>query len=62
MGIGKKLIEYSFYHLKPSILVAETDDDAVEFYRRCGFIINSLGEKYPDIVRYECRYISNIIE
>lgn len=26
---------------------AETDDGAVEFYKRIGFQVKSLGEKYP---------------
>lgn len=55
-GIGRKLIDYALYDLKPKILIAETDDEAVEFYRKCGFIVRNLGEKYPNVVRYECRY------
>lgn len=57
-GIGRRLIYYSLYNLKPNILIAETDDEAVDFYRKCGFIINNLGEKYPGIIRYKCHYIS----
>lgn len=57
-GIGKKLIDYTLYNLKPNILIAETDDEAINFYHKCKFAINSLGEKYPDITRYECkRYV-----
>ena len=57
-GIGRKLVEYVLYNLKPNILIAETDDEAVNFYRKCGFIINNLGEKHPNIIRYECKYFS----
>lgn len=39
----------------PSI-VAETDDEAVDFYRRYGFFITSLGEKYPGVERFLCQY------
>ncbi len=34
--------------------IAYTDDDAVGFYRKMGFQIESLGEVYPDRVRYRC--------
>lgn len=54
-GIGKKLIDYTLDNLKPNILIAETDDEAINFYRKCEFAINSLGEKYPNIIRYECK-------
>nr|WP_232336825.1 GNAT family N-acetyltransferase [Planococcus lenghuensis] len=35
-------------------LHAETDCDAAGFYRRCGFNISSLGEKYPGVERFLC--------
>ncbi len=35
-------------------LEAETDCEAVEFYRKCGWIITSLGEKYPGVERFQC--------
>lgn len=38
-------------------LRAETDGDAVGFYRACGFSVVSLDEKYPGCVRYLCRLI-----
>lgn len=37
-----------------TMLSAETDKDAVGFYRRCGFEITSLGEKYSGIERFLC--------
>ena len=33
---------------------AETDDDAVGFYRRLGFAVVDLGERYPGRRRYAC--------
>lgn len=33
---------------------AETDKDAVGFYKKNGFSITSLGEKYPGVERFEC--------
>lgn len=35
-------------------IIAETDMDAVGFYRRYGFSIEALGEKYPGVERYKC--------
>lgn len=35
-------------------LEAETDDEAVEFYKRIGFQVRTLGEKYPGVERFHC--------
>ena len=53
-GIASKLISFVSTNLKCRVIEAETDDDAVEFYRKYGFRIISLGEKYPNTVRYLC--------
>jgi putative NIF3 family GTP cyclohydrolase 1 type 2/GNAT superfamily N-acetyltransferase len=53
-GIGSGLITHAVNHLRCDGLYAETDDDAVGFYRKYGFKITSLGEKYPGTVRYLC--------
>lgn len=53
-GIASGLISFAAANLKCSVIKAETDDDAVGFYRKYGFYIDSLGEKYPGIVRYLC--------
>lgn len=55
-GIGRAMITYVQETYKPSCIIAETDDDAVNFYRKVGFKVKSLGEKYPGIIRYECKY------
>lgn len=54
--VGSKMLDtilksFSFNHL-----VAETDQDAVNFYCKYGFHITSLGEKYPGIERFNCEY------
>lgn len=54
-GIGTLLIQHVRRVLHPEEIIAETDNDAVEFYRNIGFHIINLGEKYPGIQRYECR-------
>jgi ribosomal protein S18 acetylase RimI-like enzyme len=53
-GIGSKMIKY--VSDKYPLLSAETDNDAVDFYRNYGFDITSLGEKYPGVERFLCEY------
>ena len=52
-GLGRRLID----HVRGSRpLLADTDDDAVEFYRRLGFTISDAGRdaRWPDRRRYRC--------
>lgn len=35
-------------------MVAETDRDAVGFYRACGFDVTDLGERYTGVRRFRC--------
>lgn len=53
-GIGRKMIFHALQHF--SHLTAETDDDSVGFYRRCGFDCASFKRVYPDgaCIRYAC--------
>lgn len=53
-GIGSKLISSFIENISCGEICAETDDDAVGFYRNFGFEIKSLGEKYPGVIRYLC--------
>ena len=53
-GFASHLISFAQGVLHCETIVAETDDDAVGFYRKYGFNIESLGEKYPGTVRYLC--------
>lgn len=53
-GIGSGLLRAAATELGCRLIRAETDGDAVGFYRRCGFDVRSLGEKYPGCVRYAC--------
>jgi ribosomal protein S18 acetylase RimI-like enzyme len=55
-GHGQELIR-AISNLYPEVkLVAETDNDAVNFYKKIGFMIISLGEKYPGVERFKCVY------
>jgi ribosomal protein S18 acetylase RimI-like enzyme len=55
-GIGRMLINELKKENGSFIIEAETSNDAVGFYHANGFRINSLGEKYPGIIRYQCIY------
>ena len=53
-GLGTEIINKIHQLFPKQKLVAETDNDAVGFYTKLGFKINSLGEKCPGIIRYKC--------
>ncbi len=53
-GIGRTMIE-EIRKCKGNVLLrAETDLDAAGFYRNSGFVVTSLGEKYPGVERFSC--------
>lgn len=52
-GVGKKLIQYALETMKICTLYAETDDDAVDFYRHCGFETEAFM-KNDEYKRYHC--------
>jgi ribosomal protein S18 acetylase RimI-like enzyme len=53
-GHGRALIARAAVALGLTCLEAETDAEAVDFYRRCGFAVQCLGEKYPGVERFRC--------
>lgn len=56
-GLGNALIESVRRAAGGRALLAETDDDAVAFYRRIGFRITSRSDRdprWPDRPRYDC--------
>ena len=55
-GIGRRLLAWARENEHLSILRAETDDDAVGFYRLSNFAVTRAVKQYPDgaAVRYEC--------
>jgi ribosomal protein S18 acetylase RimI-like enzyme len=53
-NVARGMIEAVMKDQSLKYLEAETDDEAVGFYERMGFRIESLGEKYPGVVRYRC--------
>ena len=54
-GIGKSMITALQQKYKTTIK-AETDDDAIEFYRKCGFETEAFIKVYADgeCTRYKC--------
>lgn len=53
-GLGRSLVTSAAALYSLTCLSAETDRDAVGFYRRCGFEVASLGEVYPGTERFQC--------
>ena len=55
-GIGRKLIRKVTESGRFDSLYAQTDDDAVDFYRSCGFAVTAEVKQYPDgeVTRYHC--------
>jgi len=60
-GIGKQLITYAMMILNISDLFAETDDDAILFYKQCGFKIEECYKSYKSGIfkRYKCNLLKN---
>jgi ribosomal protein S18 acetylase RimI-like enzyme len=52
--IGRAMVEAVLTQLDVPWVEAETDAEAVDFYRRIGFTTASLGEKYPGVERFRC--------
>ena len=55
-GYGRRIIEELSHRCPDHALLATTDLDAVEFYRRCGFKIRALGKNTYGRDRFECRH------
>ncbi|QOS78269.1 GNAT family N-acetyltransferase [Paenibacillus sp. JNUCC31] len=51
---GRGMISQLLANYNPDRLIAETDVEAVEFYRNTGFVVYSLGELYPGVERFRC--------
>jgi GNAT superfamily N-acetyltransferase len=58
-GIGRALLQAAALRIDARELIAETDADAVDFYRACGFQVESLGERYPNVERFRC--VQNVL-
>lgn len=57
-GYGRGLILELLLEVQPQpdAIIAETDEEAVDFYRNIGFEVYSMGEPYPGGERFRCVY------
>ncbi|PGU39375.1 GNAT family N-acetyltransferase [Bacillus cereus] len=53
-GIALQMIKEVLRIHQLTYVEAETDKEAVEFYKKIGFQVKSLGEKYPGVERFQC--------
>ena len=55
-GIGKQMIQRVMESENLESVKAQTDDDSIGFYRKCGFSEERIVIEYPDgsAVRYNC--------
>ncbi len=53
-GIGRAMVDYVGDKYPDKKITAQTDDDAVDFYRKTGFSVKSLDEMYTGVRRYLC--------
>lgn len=54
--VASKMIDFVCQQHSLRTISAETDKDAVGFYKKYGFAVTSLGEKYPGVERFQCIY------
>ena len=55
-GIARQILQHAITEENLQTVFAQTDEDAVGFYRKCGFEIEEEVVQYPDgeCVRYNC--------
>ena len=53
-GVGRSMVNYVQETYGARALVAETDSEAVGFYKRCGFQVEFLGETFTGTERFWC--------
>src|SRR5690606_16604954 len=53
-GLGKEMVNEFIEENHIKRMKVETDKNAVNFYKKIGFNITSLGEKYPGVERFKC--------
>ncbi|WP_086348884.1 GNAT family N-acetyltransferase [Candidatus Enterococcus clewellii] len=58
-GNASEMVNFVQEIYQPTKIIAETDREAVGFYEKYGFEINSLGEKYLNVERFRCIFKNN---
>lgn len=59
-GVGSRLVDSIFEEFSPGKIIAETDDGAVDFYRKYGFSVSETETEY-DVARYLCVCDSTVL-
>lgn len=59
-GYGRGLLLEVLDLKQPVLMIAETDEEAIDFYRNVGFVISSLGQTYPGVERFRCEYDASL--
>ena len=56
-GIGREMLKFVIEKENIKFITAQTDDNAVGFYEKCGFEIKKKAVRYPDgdVIRYNCQ-------
>lgn len=57
-GVGRQMLDWLVATERLDRVTAETDRHGVGFYRRRGFQVTSLGERYPGVERFSCELAS----
>jgi ribosomal protein S18 acetylase RimI-like enzyme len=61
-GLGRQIVRWLIDVAGLTRLTAETDRDAVGFYRQLGFAVTSLGdERYPGTERFRCELVAEVV-
>lgn len=58
-GTASEMVNFVQKIYQPIKIIVETDREAVGFYEKYGFEINSLGEKYLNVERFRCTFKKN---
>jgi len=58
-GLGRLLLLEAIERERPAVVVAEADEHAVEFFRRVGFVVESLGEAAHGEERFRCVFATD---
>lgn len=56
LGYGRGMLLDLMVQERPERVIAETDEEAVDFYRSVGFSVTGLGESPSGLERFRCVY------
>lgn len=62
LGYGRGLLLEAIERVRPALVVAETDEETVDFFRNIGFTIESLGMAPTGEERFRCVFVTHYAE